>query len=250
MPRTVDPPTPRPEDDVPAEGTPRPDEAAFDAAAEPGTAVDDAPTRVRMTGADRRTQLLAVAQGLFSSEGYHHVSMDDIADGAAVSKPVLYRHFPSKLDLYLAVVDEGGRWLVDAITRALEPLAGGLPVTPPEARAVVRDVVRAYFEYVAGAGSASSLLFESDVTRDAEVRARVDRAAAQAADGIETVLAAVVDVPREQVHLLASGLVAMAQTAATAFQRDPDRADLDETVALVARLAWRGVAGLVREDLA
>ena len=56
----------------------------------------------------RRAQVLRIAQGLFATEGYHHVSMDDIADHAEVSKPVLYRHFPSKLELYLAVVDQRG----------------------------------------------------------------------------------------------------------------------------------------------
>ncbi|MEK8225451.1 helix-turn-helix domain-containing protein [Oerskovia sp. M15] len=50
---------------------------------------------VRMPRTERRTQLLTIAERLFSDHGYHHITMDDIADGAGVSKPVLYRHFPS-----------------------------------------------------------------------------------------------------------------------------------------------------------
>src|SRR5699024_3712577 len=90
----------------------------------------------RMSRDDRRAQVLSVAQELFSTEGYHHVSMDDIADRAAVSKPVLYRHFPSKLDLYGAVVDERAGELLAAIDAAVEPLEAG-PVQPGEGRVVV-----------------------------------------------------------------------------------------------------------------
>src|SRR5690606_13918683 len=62
--------------------------------------------RTRMTRDAQREQVLQIAQELFATQGYHHVSMDDIADQALVSKPVLYRHFPSKLDLYLARSEE------------------------------------------------------------------------------------------------------------------------------------------------
>src|SRR6478736_235979 len=72
----------------------------------------------RMPRALRRAQVLAIAQELFTSEGFHHVSMDDIADRAEVSKPVLYRHFPSKLDLYLTVVDARGDELPSAAAMA------------------------------------------------------------------------------------------------------------------------------------
>ena len=75
--------------------------------------------RTRMPRDERRAQVLGVALDLFSRDGFHHVSMDDIADRAEVSKPVLYRHFPSKLDLYLAVVDQRGDALLAAVDEAL-----------------------------------------------------------------------------------------------------------------------------------
>ncbi len=54
---------------------------------------------------ERRDQLLESALEVFVAQGYHAAAMDDIAERAGVSKPVLYQHFPGKLDLYLALLD-------------------------------------------------------------------------------------------------------------------------------------------------
>lgn len=59
----------------------------------------------RLPRDERRAQLLVAALEVFTASGYHSAAMDEIADRAKVSKPVLYQHFPSKLDLYLAVLD-------------------------------------------------------------------------------------------------------------------------------------------------
>ena len=56
----------------------------------------------RLPKSQRREQLMAVARSVFVDQGYHTASMEIIAETAGVSKPLLYQHFPSKLDLYLA----------------------------------------------------------------------------------------------------------------------------------------------------
>ena len=200
-----------------------------------------------MSRDDRRAQVLRVAQELFSTEGYHHVSMDDIADRAEVSKPVLYRHFPSKLDLYCAVVDQRAVDLLAAIVAAVEPLEAG-PVQPGEGRAVVTAIVRAYVDFVEGAGESAALLFESDVTKDVGVRARVEHASTEAARRIGDVLVDVTGLRPESASMLAAALTAMAQAAATHRFRASGGPTPDITSELVARLAWRGIAGLVRSD--
>jgi AcrR family transcriptional regulator len=200
-----------------------------------------------MTRDARRAQVLLVARELFAGDGFHHVSMDDIADRARVSKPVLYRHFPSKLDLYLAVVEEQGARLLRAVDQALVPIEQG-PVHRGDGRQVVRALVRAYFDFVEVAGESSSLLFESDVTHDAAVRARVEQAGAEAARGIARVLGDVTGLPADSTALLAAALVGMAQTGATSRFRGDGSVGVDDAVDLVARLAWQGVAGLIRPD--
>jgi AcrR family transcriptional regulator len=192
----------------------------------------------------RRTQVLQVAQELFAREGFHHVSMDDIAERAEVSKPVLYRHFPSKLDLYLAVVDQRGQSLVTAIDEALAIVAAG---EVESGRAVVRAIVQAYVDFVEDAGESFSLLFESDVTRDRGVRSRVDQASAEAARAICRGLHELAGLPPEQAELLSTALVGMARVAATSRYRS-GAVPVDDAVELVTQLAWRGVAGIVREQ--
>ena len=73
----------------------------------------------RLPRDERRAQLLVAALEVFTAAGYHSAAMDEIADRAKVSKPVLYQHFPSKLDLYLAVLDLHIDSLVFAIQKQL-----------------------------------------------------------------------------------------------------------------------------------
>src|SRR5947209_14572895 len=68
----------------------------------------------------RRRQLLGAAQEVFVAQGYHAAAMDEIAERAGVSKPVLYQHFPGKLELYLALLDESVDALTAAVRAALE----------------------------------------------------------------------------------------------------------------------------------
>lgn len=196
---------------------------------------------------ERRAQVLRIAQELFSSEGFHHVSMDDIAERAEVSKPVLYRHFPSKLDLYLAVVDQRGTDLLAAVEQAVEPVENG-PVSPGDGRAVVAAIVRAYMAFVETAGESSALLFESDVTHDADVRARVEHASSETARRIAAVLTPVTGLPAEDCDILAVALISLAQGAATHRYRQPDDEGHEHAAELVTRLAWAGVQGLIRAD--
>ena len=73
----------------------------------------------RLPRDERRAQLLTAALEVFTTAGYHSAAMDEIADHANVSKPVLYQHFPSKLDLYLAVLDIHIDSLVFTIQKAI-----------------------------------------------------------------------------------------------------------------------------------
>lgn len=191
----------------------------------------------------RRAQVLTVAQELFAHEGFHHVSMDDIADRAEVSKPVLYRHFPSKLDLYLAVVDHRAEALVEAVDGALDAPPGE---ERPRGREVVRAVVRAYVEFVEHAGESFSLLFESDVTHDGDVRRRVEQASDDAARAVCRGLQELAGLPTEHAELLSTALVGMARVAAATRYRT-GTVSVDDAVELLTALAWRGVAGLARE---
>src|ERR1700750_2622464 len=88
------------------------------------TAPSDArPRGARLPRQARRRQLLGAAQEVFVSQGYHAAAMDEIAERAGISKPVLYQHFPSKLELYLALLDESVEGLIDTVRNALESIS-------------------------------------------------------------------------------------------------------------------------------
>jgi AcrR family transcriptional regulator len=121
----------------------------------------------RLPRDERRAQLLVAALEVFTAAGYHSAAMDEIADRAKVSKPVLYQHFPSKLDLYLAVLDLHIDSLVFAIQKAI--------AANRENSARVAATVEAYFGFIDSEGEAFRLLFESDMNVEPQVRERLNR---------------------------------------------------------------------------
>ncbi len=93
--------------------------ASYDVGVRDGHGARSAPAADGCRDAQRRTQLLESALEVFVAQGYHAAAMDDIAERAGVSKPVLYQHFPGKLELYLALLDASCDTIIDNCRRAL-----------------------------------------------------------------------------------------------------------------------------------
>lgn len=72
-----------------------------------------------MTGSERRHQLIDIARGLFAQRGYEGTSVEEVAQRAGVSKPVVYEHFGGKEGLYAVVVDREMSALLDGVTASL-----------------------------------------------------------------------------------------------------------------------------------
>jgi len=77
------------------------------------------PARQRMTGTQRRRQLIEIGRALFAERGYDATSIEEIALRAQVSKPAVYEHFGGKEGLYAVVVDREMSMLLDMITSTL-----------------------------------------------------------------------------------------------------------------------------------
>ncbi len=80
-------------------------------------------TTPRLRAADRRRQLLDVAADLFARRGFRGTTTAELAKSAGVTEPILYRHFTSKLDLFVTLIDEIGLELIDRWTEALESVS-------------------------------------------------------------------------------------------------------------------------------
>src|ERR1035437_876579 len=75
----------------------------------------------RMPRPQRERQMLEVAGKAFAARGFHAVSMDEIAERAGISKPMLYHYFGSKEGLYVAYVRQQGTALLAGMRDATQP---------------------------------------------------------------------------------------------------------------------------------
>jgi AcrR family transcriptional regulator len=189
----------------------------------------------RLPAAQRRQQLLEVALEVFGREGFHHTSMNDLAEAAGVTKPVLYQHFGSKRELYLEVLGEVGGRLMDAVGKAIATAAGP--------RQQVEGGFRAYFDWVQAEQSGFEVLFAGDTRRDPEFLAELGKVETQFAQAIAELIV-VEGMTHERRLLLAYGIVGITETTCRhwiAADLDVGSADLAQTA---ADLAWAGLRGL------
>jgi AcrR family transcriptional regulator len=191
--------------------------------------------RVRLPRDERRALLLSAALEVFTVSGYHAAAMDEIAERAGVSKPVLYQHFPSKLDLYLALLDVHIDSLVFAIQKAI--------ASNKENKNRVKATVAAYFEFIDDEGGAFRLLFESDMSAEPQVRQRLDRMTYDCAVAVSAVISLDTGFPKEESMVLAIGLIGCAQITARHWLEKDGKINRSEATSLVTNLLWRGISG-------
>jgi len=196
--------------------------------------------RARLPRDERRAILLSAALEVFTVSGFHAASMDDIADRAEVSKPVLYQHFPSKLDLYLAVLDLHIDSLVFAIQKAI--------ASTKENKNRVKATVDAYFGFIDSEGEAFRLLFESDMNVEPQVRQRLNRMTYDCAAAVSAVISIDTGLPKEESMMLAIGLIGLVQITARHWLEKDGKIDRDKASAVVTNLMWRGISGFPKQS--
>ncbi len=203
----------------------------------------------RLTADARRRQLFDVALRLFAEHGYAATTMDDIAEEAGVTKPLVYQHFESKRALYLELMDVFSHRLVDRIVEATSQAEGP--------RQQVELGFAAYFALMVDNEAAFRLLYGRDAPDDPELGAalrRVEETIARAIDPL-------IDAGLEPEHrlLLAHAVVGMAEgasrhwlaaqrapsaTAGVGFGHDAGEGRSDQAAHLARRLADLAWAGL------
>ena len=195
---------------------------------------------VRLPRDERRAQLLVAALEVFTAAGYHSAAMDEIADRANVSKPVLYQHFPSKLDLYLAVLDLHIDSLVFAIQKAI--------ASNRENSSRVAATVEAYFGFIDNEGEAFRLLFESDMNLEPQVRERLNRMTYDCAAAVSAVISIDTGLGKEESMMLAVGIIGTVQTTARHWLDRDGKIDRKRATELVMNLIWRGISGFPKSQ--
>jgi AcrR family transcriptional regulator len=192
----------------------------------------------RLPRSARRKQLLEAAQAVFVANGYHAAAMDEIAERAGVSKPVLYQHFPGKLELYLALLDQHVELLGEQVRGALN--------ATEDNKVRVEGCIKAYFDFVDDPGGAFRLVFESDLRNEPAVRERVERSLQISVDALADTIARDTGLDRDEAELLSCGLAGTAEVSARWWLASEGRVPKDRAVSLLAALAWRGISGYPR----
>jgi AcrR family transcriptional regulator len=183
---------------------------------------------------------MAAAKTVFVTQGYHAAAMDDIAETAGVSKPVLYQHFPSKLELYVDLLGESADEMVRLVRAALAA------TTDNHER--VDNAVAAYFTFVADNDQAYRLIFESDLRGQAEVERIVERATDDCISAITDTITTDTGVDVERARLLASGMVGLSQVSARYWLQQSPHVSRAEAIELLSTLMWRGISRFPRQE--
>jgi len=121
----------------------------------------------RLDNDARRAQLLGLGKAAFAAHPYDEVSIDTLAARARLSKGLFYYYFPTKRDLYTAVVESTARDLVDTLVRAVEN------EHTPRDRAVAG--VQAYLDHIETHGLAFVALMRGGIGADPEISRVVER---------------------------------------------------------------------------
>lgn len=191
--------------------------------------------RVRMTGAERREQLLDIGRALFAERGFEGTSVEEIAHQAGVSKPVVYEHFGGKEGLYAVVVDREMRVLLDMVTSAL---TGGHP------RELLEQAAFALLDYIEQSTDGFRIL-----VRDSPVAQSTGTFASLISD-IATQVEDILGLEFRQrgfdsklAPMYAQALVGMVALTGQWWldARRPKKADV---AAHLVNLAWNGLSGL------
>ena len=190
----------------------------------------------RMAAPERRTQLLRAARKAFGRNGFHGVSMEEVAREAGITKPILYDHFSSKQDLYLALLEADSAALGERVHTALVDGSGN--------RERIRQSFQAYFDFVDEHAEGFRLFMQE--TQSPE---RVSSGVAKVRERILEEVASVIvreskgQIDPDDADTVAVGLVGMVEAGA---QRNPggQKSERDRQVDALVRLAWTGIAAL------
>jgi AcrR family transcriptional regulator len=194
--------------------------------------------RARMTGKQRREQLLDVGRRLFAEKGFEGTSVEEIAATAQVSKPVVYEHFGGKEGLYAVVVDREIHKLLASITGALS--------TDDHPRVLLEHAALALLDYIETSTDGFRILVrDSPVAQSTGTFASLISDVASQVEHLLVAQFRARNLDAKTAPLYAQMLVGMVALTGQHWldSRKPKKTDV---AAHLVNLAWNGLSGLER----
>lgn len=188
----------------------------------------------RLPRGERREQLLEAASAVFVDRGYHAAGMDEIADRAGVSKPVLYQHFTSKLDLYLAVLRQHVELLVSSVRQALR--------TTTDNRQRLRAAVQSFFDFIEHDSQGYRLIFQNDFVAEPQVAQQVKVATDACTDAVFDLISRDSGLEAHRARMIAVGLVGISVDCARYWLDSNRPISKDDAVEGTVAFAWGGLS--------
>jgi AcrR family transcriptional regulator len=180
--------------------------------------------------------MLAVAGAAFATRGFHAVSMDEIAEQAGISKPMLYHYFGSKEGLYVAYVRQAGSALLAGMREATEPSAS------PADRLWAGTL--AFLRYVDEHRPGWALLYREAVSQGGPLAAEIAGLRAGIAAIVHRLFASVADADANGTgEALAHAFVGAGESVANWWLEHPDQ-PREHVAQLLFRLAGGALPGL------
>ena len=184
----------------------------------------------------RRSAVMRAGLEIFTEKGFHLASMDDIAERAGVSKPILYQHFSSKHELYLGILDERVEAIVQQVRGAIESASTN--------KTRLEAAISCYFNLIDDADLGYRLIFESDFTMNHDVRARVEDVVSQVSRIVGAEVSKQTGMSLGEANILAGGLSGMAQAAAWRWLRLGRPISIELAISQTLDLAWNGLTSI------
>jgi AcrR family transcriptional regulator len=208
------------------------------------TAVPATPTFKRLPRAVREQQMLDSAVRVFSRRGFHAASMDEIAEDAGISKPMVYAYLGTKEELFIACLQREGNRLMEAI--AAEVVGADTPDQQ------LWRGLRAFFGFVGAYRDGWAVLY-----RQARGQQPFARASAEMRERMVGVVAMMLgqalaaegrEVRDTDLEVMAYALVGASESLADWLADHPE-ADPEKTATRMMNVAWMGAAQLLRGEV-
>jgi AcrR family transcriptional regulator len=187
----------------------------------------------------RERQILEAAVKVFSANGYHNASMDEISEVAGVSKPMIYAYLGAKEDLFAACIHREAANLLDAVAR-------GVPThVPPDMQ--LWHGLRAFFDYVGEQRDGWQVLHRQAISQGGPFSEELLAMREQAISLVDTLLvraATKKGLDEHATESLAAALVGAAESLADWWLDHPDVPG-GAVANRLMNLAWMGFGDLL-----